>query len=45
MFNLSLSLLYLEISKSFLNKWTGVAETVNDIKEVKVNKNRIEAES
>ena len=45
MFNLSLSSLYSEISESFLNKWTGVAEAVNSIEEVRVNKNETEAES
>ena len=45
MFNLSLSSLYSEISESFSDKWTGIAETVNNIKEVRVNKNKTEAES
>ena len=44
-FNLSLSSLYSEISGSFSDKRTGVAETVNNIREVRVNKDRIEAES
>ena len=45
MFNLSLSSSYLEISESFSDKWMNVAEAVNDVKEVRVNKNETEAES
>ena len=44
-FNLSLSSLYSGISESFSDKWTGVAEAVNGIEEVRVNKDRMEAES
>ena len=45
MFNLSLSSSYSEISESFSDKWMSVAETVNGVEEVRVNKNRTEAES
>ena len=44
-FNLSLSSLYSGISGSFSDKRTGVAEAVNDIEGVRVNKDRMEAES
>ena len=44
-FNLSLSSSYSGISESFSDKRTGVAEAVNGIKEVRVNKDRMEAES
>ena len=45
MFNLSLSSLYSGISGSFLDKRTGVAEAVNGIREVRVDKDKMEAES
>ena len=45
MFNLSLSPLYSGISGSFLDKRTGVAEAVNGVGGVRVDKDRIEAES
>ena len=44
-FNLSLSSSYSGISESFSDKRTGVAEAVNDVREVKVNKDRMKAES
>ena len=45
MFNLSLSSLYSEISESFSDKQMSVTETVNDVKEVRVNKDEMKAES
>ena len=42
-FNLSLSSSYSEISESFSDKRTGVAEAVNGIEEVRVDKNRMKA--
>ena len=44
-FNLSLSPSYSGISESSSDKRTGVAEAVNDVEEVRVNKDRMEAES
>ena len=45
MFNLSLSSSYSGISGSFSDKRMGVAEAVNGVGGVRVNKDRMEAES
>ena len=45
MFNLSLSLSYSGISGSFSDKRTGVAEAVNGVEGVGVDKDRMEAGS
>ena len=44
-FNLFLSSLYSEISESFSDKRTGIAEAVNGVEEVRVDKDKMEAES